>query len=193
MMDTLARVATEMTEASRSSVIEVMFSKVEEQKKKLQFCFGCKLYPDAVRMSLMVPAIKCGGGVSHRVAIEDAVVALRVVCLELMVHSTSLVITTLMQAELMEAERASDLDFDYIATMVTEEHTGVRIEAAKKIKLLLKHMDSWAVYAVDMEKKICMVLEPVQTDEPQHEVEAKHKRNATRVLSNLRRCIHECI
>lgn len=34
--------------------------------------------------------------------------------------------------ELMESGRSSDLDFDYISTMITEEHTGVRIEAAKK-------------------------------------------------------------
>lgn len=44
-----------------------------------------------------------------------------------------LFITALIQAELMEAERASNLDVDYIATMITEVHTGVRIEAAKKV------------------------------------------------------------
>lgn len=59
MMDAVVRVATEMTEANRSSVIEDMFSKVEEQKKKLQFCFGSKLYPDAVRMAPQFPAITC--------------------------------------------------------------------------------------------------------------------------------------
>lgn len=36
-----------------------------------------------------------------------------------------------------------------------------------------------------MEKKICMVLDPVETEEQRHEVEAKHKRNAIRALSNL--------
>lgn len=57
-------------------------------------------------------------------------------------------------SELMEAERASNLDVDYIATMITEVHTGVRIEAAKKIMLLLKHMDSSAVYAIDGEEDL---------------------------------------
>lgn len=38
-----------------------------------------------------------------------------------------------------------------------------------------------------------MVMDPVETEEPQHEMEANHKRSAIRVLSNLRRCIHECI
>lgn len=94
--------------------------------------------------------------------------------------------------ELKEAKRSSDLDFDYITTMITE-HTGVRIEADKKIMLLLKYMDSWAVYAIDIVKKMCLVMDPVETEEPRHEMEAKHKRNAIRVLSNLRRCIHECI
>lgn len=78
----------------------------------------------------------------------------------------------------MESERSLDLDFDYIATMITEEHTGVRIEACKKVMLLLKHRDSWAVYAIDFEKKICLVMDPVETEEPHHEMEAKHKRNA---------------
>lgn len=91
--------------------------------------------------------------------------------------------------ELMEAERY--LNYDYIATMINEEHTGMRIEAAKKIMILLKHMDSWAMYAVDMEKKICLVMDPVETEERRHEVEAKHRRNAIRVLSNLRRCERE--
>lgn len=59
--------------------------------------------------------------------------------------------------------------------------------------LLLKYMDSWAVYAIDIVKKMCLVMDPVETEEPRHEMEAKHKRNAIRVLSNLRRCIHECI
>lgn len=42
-----------------------------------------------------------------------------------------------MQNELKEAKRSSDLDFDYITTMITE-HTGVRIEADKKVNLLIK-------------------------------------------------------
>lgn len=95
--------------------------------------------------------------------------------------------------ELMEAERASDLDFDYIATMITEEHTGVRIEACQNVMLMQKHHDSWAVYAIDFLKKVLMVMDPVETEEPKHEMEAKHRKNAIRVLSNLRRCIHECI
>lgn len=57
LMDAVVRV-----EANRSSVIEDMFSQVDEQKKKLQYCFRSKLYPDAVRMSPNVPAIKYGGG-----------------------------------------------------------------------------------------------------------------------------------
>lgn len=93
----------------------------------------------------------------------------------------------------MEAERASDLDFDYIATMITEEHTGVRIEACKNVMLMLKHRDSWAVYAIDFQKKLCLIMDPVDTEEPRHEMEAKHRKNAVRVLSNLCRCIHECI
>lgn len=95
--------------------------------------------------------------------------------------------------ELMGADRLSDLNHDYIATMINEKHTGMRIEADKKIMILLKHMDSWAVYAVDMGKKFYLVMDPVETEEPRHDVEAKHRRNAIRVLSNLRRCIHECI
>lgn len=54
LMDAVVRV-----EANRSSVIEDMFSQVDEQKKQLQYCFRSKLYPDAVRMSPNVPAIKC--------------------------------------------------------------------------------------------------------------------------------------
>ncbi|XP_048563090.1 uncharacterized protein LOC125543685 isoform X2 [Triticum urartu] len=36
-------------------------------------------------------------------------------------------------------------------------------------------------------------MDPVETDELPHEMEDKHTANATRVISNLRRCIHECI
>lgn len=61
MMVAVVTVATEMTEANRGSVVEDMCSKVEEQKKKLQICFGSKLYPDAVHMSPNFPAIKYGG------------------------------------------------------------------------------------------------------------------------------------
>lgn len=119
----------------------------------------------------------------------------------------------------MEAERQSDIDFDYIATMITEEHTGVRIETCKNVNtidvvffsqywlprcdancsfffqvmLMLKHRESWAVYSIDFQKKLCIVMDPVETEEPRTEMEAKHRRNAVRVLSNLRRCIHECI
>lgn len=96
-------------------------------------------------------------------------------------------------AELSEAERASDLDYEYIATMITEEHTGVRIEACQEVLLLLKQHDSWAVYAVNLEKKNCLVMDPVETQELPNEVQDKHKKNGTRVISNLWRCIHECI
>lgn len=45
MMDAVVRIATEIAEANISSAIEDMFSKVEEQQKKLQFCFWKQIIP----------------------------------------------------------------------------------------------------------------------------------------------------
>lgn len=66
MMDAILTVGTEMSQANRGSIIEEFFSKADEHKKRLQFCFGSKLYPDVVRISGSLKATKDSDGSSSR-------------------------------------------------------------------------------------------------------------------------------
>lgn len=60
MMDAVVTVAAETNEASRMSLVETLFGRMEEQKKKLQYCFGSKLYPNDVHMAPQFPALTYG-------------------------------------------------------------------------------------------------------------------------------------
>lgn len=59
LLHDVVTVASETNEANRSSLVEGLFRQAQEKMKKLQFCFGSKLYPGAVSMSPKFPAIEC--------------------------------------------------------------------------------------------------------------------------------------
>ena len=63
LMDAVVRVAAETSEENRSSVVESIIMQADDQKKKLQYCFGSKLYPNAVSMAH--EAVWGGVGRSH--------------------------------------------------------------------------------------------------------------------------------
>ncbi|XP_037478500.1 uncharacterized protein LOC119355741 [Triticum dicoccoides] len=59
LVDAVVTVAAETSEENRSSVVEELMRQADEKMRRLQFCFGRKLYPGAVSTAPMIRPISC--------------------------------------------------------------------------------------------------------------------------------------
>ncbi|KAM3354275.1 hypothetical protein ACQJBY_025127 [Aegilops geniculata] len=87
--------------------------------------------------------------------------------------------------------RGSNLDFEYMNTMMSFEALGYRLQWCKKLMLPVPMMESRSLYVVHVEEKTLLVADPCDTSEPEEEVRYKHEDNPNFILEGLHRCIHE--